>query len=205
VGDDRPVSEAPAKRRNRWIWVSAALAIVAAGLLIWALTTRADLDTTQQDLDSTQQQLDKTKQDVEALQAKSDEPDRSGVLAAAAVLYRQFSKQLDVTNDELASTQQDLEDAEQAASKAEKDAATAKQDAADATDDTDKAKAQADQAKAEVKVAESKASIAADCAKGFIAAFGGLFEGDSAEDQAPAVRKELADVTAACKDQLAGA
>jgi hypothetical protein len=36
---------APAKkRRNWWLWVSVALAVVGAGLLIWALTIRSDLD-----------------------------------------------------------------------------------------------------------------------------------------------------------------
>ena len=32
------------KRRNPWIWVCAVLALVAAGLLIWALTIQSDLD-----------------------------------------------------------------------------------------------------------------------------------------------------------------
>ena len=33
---------------------------------------------------------------------------------------------------------------------------------------------------------------------------GGLFEGQSARDQAPAVRAQLTEVTAACKEELAG-
>jgi chemotaxis protein histidine kinase CheA len=230
IADDGPVStldddrtdvrrgEAPTKRRNPWVWISAALAIVAAGMLIWALSTRSDLDstereldstsqelnTTQQELDTTEQELTSSQQDAEELQSQSDEGnDRRGALAAAAVLYDEFSEQLDATNEDLAATQKDLKDAEKAASQAEKEAAAAKQDASDATDDTEKAKAQADQAKAEAKAAQSRAAIAADCAKGYISAFGGLFEGDSVRDQAPVVREELAGITAACKDQLA--
>jgi hypothetical protein len=95
------------KRRNGWIWVSALLAVIAVGLLVWALTTTNELNSTQeqlggaqnelataqQELDSTQQTLDTTtteldsttaeleaaQQDVEELQAaQSDEGERNG-------------------------------------------------------------------------------------------------------------------------------
>src|SRR3954468_6489882 len=36
------------KRHNRWIWGSAALALVAIGLLIWALHSQSELDDAQQ-------------------------------------------------------------------------------------------------------------------------------------------------------------
>jgi hypothetical protein len=55
--DDTPAEEEPAKPRKPWIWLSALLAIVAAGLLIWALTLQSDLDSTQQELESAQQEL----------------------------------------------------------------------------------------------------------------------------------------------------
>ena len=74
-----------------------------------------------------------------------------------------------------------------------------------ADNEADKAKAQADQAKAEARAAESRAAVAADCAKAYIAAFGGLFEGESVRDQAPEVREQLSRITADCKDELAGA
>jgi type VI protein secretion system component VasF len=45
----------PPRKRTPWIWISAVLAIVAAGLLIWALTIQSDLDSTQEELASTQQ------------------------------------------------------------------------------------------------------------------------------------------------------
>ena len=80
-----------------------------------------------------------------------------------------------------------------------------KQDVADAGDETEKAKAQAEQAKAETKAAKSRSAVVADCAKAYVSAFGALFEGDTARDQAPAVREQLSDITAICKDELAGA
>ena len=42
----------------------------------------------------------------------------------------------------------------------------------------------------------------AECAKAYISAFGGLFEGDTVRDQAPAVREQLSAITATCKDEL---
>ena len=209
----------PAKRRTGWIWLSALLAIVAAGLLIWALTIQSDLDGTQQELDSTQQELastsqeldsteqelDTTKQDVEELQSEGDEGNRTGaVLVGATALYKEFAEQLGATQEDLAATQQDLEEAEKAAGQAEQDVEAAEQAVADAGNETEQAKAEADQAKAEAKAAESRAAVAADCAKAYISAFGGLFEGQSARDQAPAVREQLTEVTALCKEELAG-
>jgi chromosome segregation ATPase len=209
----------PVKRRNRWIWVSAALAVIAVGLLIWGLATRSDLDSTQQELasaqerldstnkelDSTQQELDSTKQDVEEMQAQGDDGTNTrAVLAAATALYKQFAEQLDATQDDLAATQKDLDEAQRAAAQAEKDAEAASQDAAAATSETEKATAEADQAKAEAKAAESKVVVATECAKAYVSAFGALFEGEGAEEQAPVVRAQLEGITADCKEQLAG-
>jgi hypothetical protein len=215
-----PPAAMTGRRQSRWMWVSAVLAIAAAGLGIWALTLRSDrddsqqeLDTTTQQLTSTEQQLDTTKQqlttaeqDVEDLQS-SNGSERKGAglaLVTAKVLYDEFAEQLGTTNDELAATQQDVEDANKAAAQAEKDAAAAKQDAADAGDASGKAEAEAKQAKAETQAAESKAKAAKGCAKAYIEAFGGLFEGDSASARAEAVRKDLKAVTLDCKDALAG-
>lgn len=203
--------EAPSKR-SRWIWISALLVIVAAGLLIWALTIQSDLDSTQDELASTQQELDATRKELdgtkqELAEAKSerDRRLRTGLaLVSAKALYDQFAEELDATNQDLAATQQELEEAEQIATQAEQDAEQAKQAAADAGTETEQAKAQADPATAEVKAAQSRAAVAADCAKAYIAAFGALFEGESAKDQAPAVREQLSGITATCKDELAG-
>jgi hypothetical protein len=74
-------------------------------------------------------------------------------------------------------------------------------DAADASTETDKAKAEAKQAKAESQAAQSKGQAARGCAKAYIEAFGGLFEGAQAET----VRADLQSVTADCKNALASA
>jgi chromosome segregation ATPase len=212
--DDLPDHQ---QRHSRWVWVSALLAIIAVGVTIWALTLRSDLDDTQQELDettqeqaSTKQKLGKTEQqlataqqDVEDLQ--SSQRRRTGAaVVTGKVLYDEFAEQLGPAHDELAATQQDVKDANKAATQAEKDAAAAKQDAADASTETDKAKAEAKQAKAESQAAQSKVQAARGCAKAYIEAFGGLFEGDSVSAQAETVRKDLQRVTADCKDALAG-
>ena len=201
-------SPAPTKkRRNRWIWVSAVLAVVAAGLLIWALTIQSDLDSTQQELagaqeelDTTQQALDTAQQEVEQLQSEADDGIRTGVaLGAGKLLYDEFAEQLGATNEDLEATQQDLENAQQAAEQAEKDAKAAKQKAADAADDTEKAQAEADEARAELEAAEARAAIAKDCAKAYITALAPAFEGEIDEDEA---RRQVSEITAACKDAL---
>lgn len=181
------------KRGNVWIWVSAALAIAAVGLLIWGLKTQSDLDNAQQDVAQLQSQ---------AAQSK----DTGGaVLAASKSGYDELSQQLGATNEDLAATQQDLKSAEQAAAQADKDAAAAQQDAAAAKNDTDKAKAQAEQAQAEQQAAESKLQIATDCAKAYFSAFGALFEGKNVGDQADAVKKDLQGITDTCRSALSGA
>ena len=45
-------------RRNPWIWISALLALIAIGLLVWALSLRSDLDDTQQQVADLQTQID---------------------------------------------------------------------------------------------------------------------------------------------------
>ena len=217
AADPHDAADRAPRKRNHWIWVSALLLIVAAGLLIWALATRSDLDDTQQELAGaqqasaeTQKELDAAQQDLAEQEAAGDESesDRNlaagAALAAAKALYDQLAEELDAKDQDLAATQQELEEAEQTATQAEQDAKVAKQAAADAGTETEKAKAQADQATADVKAAQSRAAVAADCAKAYVQAFGALFEGESARDQAPAVREQLAGVTATCKDNLAG-
>jgi chromosome segregation ATPase len=159
----------------------------------------------QQELAGTQQELDATKQDLTELESERNGHLATGVaLLSAKSLYDEVADELHATNDDLAATQQDLEEADKKAKEAEQDAKAAKQAAADADTETEKATAQANQATADVEAAQSRAAVAADCAKAYISAFGALFEGDSAQDQAPAVREQLSRVTATCKDDLAG-
>lgn len=182
----------PGKRRNWWIWISAVLAVVAAGLLIWALTIQSDRD--------------EAEQDAKDLQAQLDQREATGgaVVATAKGLLEDLTQQLGVTSEDLAATQQAVKDANEAAANAEQAAADAKQKADGAANETDKAKAEADQAKAELQAAESKAAVAADCAKAYVSAIGSLFEGESVRAQAPAVREQLAGITADCKAAFAG-
>jgi len=213
------VTAGPRQRRHsRWVWVSALLALVAAGLTIWALTLRSDLDNAQQDRDttaqqlaSTQDELETTKQELATTQQDADDlrssqrRRASAALVTGKVVYDEFAEQLGAAHDELAATQQDVEDAQQAATQAEQDAAAAEQEAADADTETDKAKSAAKQAKAESQAARSRAEAVRGCAKAYIEAFGGLFEGDSPSAQAETVRKDLQSVTADCKDALTSA
>ena len=65
MDDDTPTAESTPdekKHRSPWMWVSIALAVVAVGLLIWALNTNSDLNSTQEDVDELQSQVDQGKE-----------------------------------------------------------------------------------------------------------------------------------------------
>jgi peptidoglycan hydrolase CwlO-like protein len=207
----------PEKHRNWWIWVSAALAVVVVGLLVWGLNTKSDLDSandklakTEKELASAQEQLGAAQKDVEQLKAEQEQQTgrrtvlTAGTLATAKSLYDDLAEELGATQQDLDATKKDLEAANKKAKQAEEDAATAEKKADQADNATDKAEAEADQAQAELAAAESKASIVADCAKAYVSAFGGLFEGDDPSEQAPAVRDAFADITSGCKTALTG-
>ena len=230
----RAPDEPPKQRRNAWIWVSAGLGLVAVALLVWSLTLRSDLDSTQdelngakqeatsanQELETTQQELSSTKQDLDttaqqlddatqaAAQPPASEEDQSNggraALVAAGALVTGLARELDATREDAAATEQELADAQKEADQAEQDAAEAKQQADDATDDAAKADAQVDQANAERDAAQAKATIAAECGKAYISAFGGLFGSGNVREQLPAVRQDLESITAECKAAFAG-
>jgi len=171
--DRQPV---PPKRNHRlWIWASAVLAVVAVGLLVWALSLRSDLDSTKDDNAQLQSQVD----------------DRGGLAATVGAVIGDLTSQLGATSEDLAQTQSDLDDAEQAAGDA----------AAKAQDSVDQAQSEADQTKAQADAAGSKAKVAAECAKAYVAGFGALFSG---EDVA-SVKKQLQQTTQTCKETLEGA
>ena len=179
--------------RNWWPWISAALLVVAVGLLVWALDSRSDLSAAQQD--------------NAELQAQADQTQQNGAAAASAAkgAYEDLSTQVGSVSEDLAATEKDLEAAEKTAAQAQDDAAAAKQDAAAATDETAKAQAERDEAEAQAKAAQSKATIATDCAKSYLAAVGSIFDGSDISAQAAAVKKDLESITAQCKSALAGA
>jgi len=206
------------KRRNPWIWISAVLAIVAVGVTIWALGVKSDNDQakdelagTQQELASTQEQLDSAQQEPEATPTPEPDDDSQGgravlgvgAVAAVKALIEDLEADLGATQQDLEATEQDLEETAKQAEEADQKAAKAKKQAEQAGDETDKAQAEADQAKAEAEAAESRAAIARDCARAYITAIGGLFEGESPQDQAPEVRTQLEGVTAQCQSAFA--
>jgi chromosome segregation ATPase len=187
-----PPEEETKKHRNPWIWVSAALGVVAVGLLVWALATRSDLNDTQNQVDSLESQV------------QQGQETGSQVVTAAKGTIDDLTQQLGATSDDLANAEQDVKDAQATADQAQKDADAAKQQADKANDATEKAQAEADQAKADQKAAESKASIAADCAKAYVAAIGTIFEGDDIQAQAAKVSEQMKGITSECQAALAG-
>ena len=217
--DRSPADKAPRRRRSPWLWVSGLLAVVAVGLLVWALavasdrdSTQAELESTQQQLTSAKQQLGETEQELEQQQssdatAEKSDPDGSGLvaaggLAAAKAVYDDLTEQLGATEEELATAEQDLKDANVDAKQAEEDAAAAEKEIDQAGNETDKAKAEADKAKADAKAAESKATVVADCAKAYLGAFGMLFEGDDVQAQAAQVREQFESISGDCEAAL---
>ena len=212
------------QRRSRWLWVSAALAVTAVGLLVWALTLRSDQDSTQEELDATSQQLsstsrelDETKQQLaraqEELEAEETSDRRrrlggalvaAGGLTAVKAVYDDMAEQLGATEDELAETQQDLATASEAADEAAADAKSAAKAATEADDAAAKAEAEKTKAEAEAEAEKAKSTVVKDCVRAYVTAFGELFEGDSPEDQAAGVRDQLATVSTDCRGALDG-
>ena len=115
----------PNKRRNLWRWVSVLLAVVAVGLVVWALALKSDRDDAQQQLASTEQQLDETQQDLAQQQQEptptatpEEDEDRggdalvaAGGLAAAKSVYDDLKAELGATQEDLADTEKELQDA----------------------------------------------------------------------------------------------
>ena len=211
--DAQPVESATGKHRNRWVWVSALLALVAAGLLVWALSVKSDQENAEDELASTKQQLEQSEQQQAQATATPTPADEgsggavavAGGLAAAKAVYDDLTEQLGATQQDLEATEQDLEEADAKAEQAEQDAAAAGKQAASADNETDKAKAEADKAKAEATAAESRATVVADCAKAYFSALGSLFEGDDVRAQAEQVHEQLKGITSDCQAALGAA
>jgi chromosome segregation ATPase len=180
------------KRRNPWMWISLALAVVAAGLLVWALSIRSDLDSTQQQVSDLQTQVEEQSEQGNTL------------VTVAKDLYNSLAQQLGATTQDLEATQQQLDSAQAAATQAADAVAAAEQRVSEAKDAGAKARAEAEQIEARAQQASTKATLAADCAKAYVGAFGSLFDGDNVREQAATVRTELQSITADCKAALAG-
>jgi phage shock protein A len=74
-------------RRNAWIWISALLALVAVGLLVWALSLRSDLDDTEKQVADLRAQIEDSPsskaQDIAAAAASLADDVRSAVGSAS--------------------------------------------------------------------------------------------------------------------------
>ena len=180
------------KRRHWWMWACAGVGVLAIGLALWGVNRQMALDDSQQE--------------VAQLQSQANEAENTGgaVVAAFKGAYDALAKQLGATNEDVEATQQNVADAQKSADQAEQDAAAAKQDAAQAEDQTAKANAEAEEAKAETESAQSKAAIVTSCAKAYVSALGALFEGDSVNAQASAVKQDLRSISDDCANALAG-
>ena len=219
AADADPDADARA-HRHRWIWVSAVLGVVVIGALVWALTVKSDRDSAQDELERTSQQLSSAEQELEESQQQIEELESeetterrrkavgalgaAGGIAAAKRVYEDLTEQLGVTEEELETTTEDLESANQAAAEAADSAEAAEKKASQADNAADKAQAETEQAQAEAQAEKAKSAVVADCARAYVAAFGGLFEGDDPSEQAPGVQKQFADITDDCKGALAG-
>jgi hypothetical protein len=177
------------KHRNPWIWISALLALVAVGLLVWALSTRSDLDDTEAQVDDLQTQVDQ--------QAEAGGDFATAAKAAYDELAANVGEASANAQATVEAAQADVDEAEQQVEAAKAEAEAAGDDAAA------QAEAAADQARAEADAATSKAAIVGECAKAYVSAFGALFEGN-ARDAAAAVREQLAGITDDCQAALAG-
>jgi uncharacterized protein YoxC len=184
--------EVQEKHRNPWIWVSAALAVLAVGLLIWGLNTKSDLDSANQDVKALQAELEKTKETGTA------------AAASAKTAYEGLQEQLGALSTDVAAAEQDVQDAEQAAKQAEQDAAAAEKQAAQAQNATEKADAEAEQAKAEAAAAEARTTVATGCARAYVSAVGSVLASDDPNSEAAAVEQQLQSISSDCKTELAG-
>lgn len=183
----------PVRRRSPWIWVSAVLAIVCIGLLVWALSLDSDLQSTQDD--------------VATLQAQVADAEQSGstVTAALKAGFDTIAEEIGATQADVAATQQQIGTAKEKIAQAQEDAQAAATQATDnANAAADRVKARVDEAQARAEEAGAKTQIAIDCGKAYMAAFGTLFSGDSVTAQVSAVREQLQGISADCQGAFAG-
>jgi hypothetical protein len=141
-------------------------------------------------------------------QLKTQTEQKKGVagtlVEVAKGAYTQLAEQLGMTSEDLAATKEELSTSQQQATAAEQAATESEQALEQASSAADKAKATAAELQAKAEVAKAKGTVAADCARASIAAIGQLFEGESVQAQAQAVRQQLQTIGADCKTALAG-
>lgn len=175
------------------MWISAALALVCVGLLVWALSINSDLDETEQQVADLQTQVEQAQDTGGSLQT------------ALQGAYEQLTQAVGAAQANVDSTRQSIEQAKANVQQAQQDAQAAASQAADtAASAADQARARIDEAQANTEVAKGQAQIAADCGKAYLGALGALFEGDSVTSQLETVRTQLQGITADCRTALSG-
>src|SRR5690349_1230117 len=110
-----PSAEPEKRHRSVWLWVSVALLVVAAGVFVWGLTVKSDLDSTQSDLDKANAQVSEMK-----AQAEQSKGTAGAFVTAAKTAYDELAAQLGATNEDLQATTEQLNTAQQTADQAEK-------------------------------------------------------------------------------------
>ena len=178
--------------RNWWIWVSAGLAVVVVGLIVWQLNTQSDLDAAEAQVKDLQAQIETGKQNG------------SDTAAAYQAAYQDLEQQLGATQQDLSATEQELKDAQQAGKDAEANAAEAEQRAKAATSDVDKAEAEADQARAELAAAESRATVTKDCANAFVGELTAVAQSPDPSAAAADAKAKLQGIVSDCQTALGG-
>ena len=140
--------------------------------------------------------------EAEQANKQADEAKQQAAKADDELAKAKASSEQATTESEKAKAESDLAQAATDKANAEADQAKAETDKAKA--EADQAKAESDKAKAEADAEKSQATIAVDCAKSYVSALGGLFQGGGVRKQAPAVRDELRKISADCKNALQG-
>jgi uncharacterized phage infection (PIP) family protein YhgE len=184
-------AQAPAKHRNVWIWVSAALGAVAVALLVWGLSTRSDLDAANQQVSQLKEQVEQGKHAT------------GNAAVSYQLAYSTIEDQLGVAKEDQAATEQDKA-AQAKADQAQQDAKAADQKAADAKSQTDKANAQADKANTDAQAAPEQLKVAQDCVKTFLSAAQTLAQAGDPEAEAAKLKPQLEDIAPDCKAALTG-
>jgi DNA repair exonuclease SbcCD ATPase subunit len=184
----------PAKSSHVWIWISAVLAVVAIGILVWALTVQSDLDGTQSDLDQANAQV----AELEAGAEQTENVQDTAVVALKAA-YEELTAQLGTATEDLATATADLQAAQSTSEQAAQAAAAAKEKAGEVKGSVEQAQATADQAQLEAEAARAKGAVIADCAKASFSVVGELLDGGSLST----VRDSVQSIAADCKTALA--
>ena len=190
------------------------LVLVAAGLLIWALTSQSDSRRARSRRSSAaagarryaegarraKKELEATKKDCAEAESERDRRLGTGpAVVAGKALYDEVAEELDATNQDLGATQQELEAAEKKATQAEQDAKAAKQATADAGPRRRRRRRRRIRRRRSVKAAQSKAEVAADCAKALHLGVRRAVRGRQPDGPGAGDAEQLAAVTATCK------